>query len=153
MRDNSGVKKVASGFAVGFAIEFLVLSTTGLIYIGYYPLVKLMRGSLPASVIGHLIAKLSLLPVILLPVAKTLGGIFHLPKIPMSPNFNSQDVKALSILLHTIIRILNAQMEVLVGMLFLSPIFGLVSYYGITFLYETNRKVRLKKRKAKTKSH
>ncbi len=70
LRSPGGAKKVSLGFALGFGLEMLVISTASLIYILFVPIVRLAKGSLPASIIGNVIGKLTLLPVILLPFAK-----------------------------------------------------------------------------------
>src|SRR6478672_4923834 len=75
LRSPGGAKKVSLGFAIGFGLEMLVISTASLIYILFVPIVKLAKGSLPASIIGNVIGKLSFLPVILLPIAKQIGNI------------------------------------------------------------------------------
>src|SRR3954471_17905961 len=74
-RSPGGAKKVSLGFAIGFGLEMLVISSASLIYILFVPIVRLAKGSLPASIIGNVIGKLTLLPVILLPFARKLGKL------------------------------------------------------------------------------
>src|SRR3954470_910674 len=77
LRSPGGAKKVSLGFAIGFGLEMVVLSTASLIYIVFLPIVRIARGSLPAAIIGNVIGKLSFLPVILLPFAKTIGKLIY----------------------------------------------------------------------------
>ncbi|MCF6094048.1 DUF2062 domain-containing protein [Microaerobacter geothermalis] len=48
---------VARGFAIGIFIEFITLPTLGVAVILLYPLVRLFKGNLPASIIGFIIGK------------------------------------------------------------------------------------------------
>lgn len=51
---------VARGFSVGIFVEFITLPTFGLAFLLLFPLVKLFRASLPASLIAFVIGKLVL---------------------------------------------------------------------------------------------
>src|SRR4051794_4376026 len=77
LRSPGGAKKVSLGFAIGFGLEMVVLSTASLIYIVFLPMVRIARGSLPAAIIGNVIGKLSFLPVLLLPLAKKIGKLVY----------------------------------------------------------------------------
>src|SRR5438105_4224751 len=86
LRSPGGAKKVSMGFAIGFGLEMLVISTASLIYILFIPIVRLSKGSLPASIIGNVIGKLTFLPVILLPFAKKIGKIILPMKVSVGHN-------------------------------------------------------------------
>ena len=51
---------VARGFSVGIFVEFITLPTFGLAFLLLFPLVRLFRASLPASLIAFVIGKLVL---------------------------------------------------------------------------------------------
>lgn len=53
---------VARGFSVGIFVEFITLPTFGVAFLLLFPLVKLLRCSLPAGLIGFVIGKI-VLPV------------------------------------------------------------------------------------------
>ncbi|MEH7302659.1 DUF2062 domain-containing protein, partial [Neobacillus drentensis] len=67
LRSPGGARKVSLGFAIGFGMEMVVLSSASLIYILFLPVVRLAKGSLPAAIIGNVVGKLTFLPVLLLP--------------------------------------------------------------------------------------
>src|SRR5438552_19184055 len=77
LRSPGGAKKVSLGFAIGFGLEMLVISSASLIYILFVPIVRLAKGSVPAAIIGNVIGKLSFLPVLLLPFAKKIGKLVY----------------------------------------------------------------------------
>ncbi|MBO9596811.1 MAG: DUF2062 domain-containing protein [Cohnella sp.] len=58
MRAEGGASMVAMGFAIGMAIEMFTLPTFGLAFFLIFPLVKLLRGNLPAALIGFVFGKL-----------------------------------------------------------------------------------------------
>lgn len=88
LRSPEGAKKVSLGFAIGFGLEMLVIYTASLVYLIFYPIVRLAKGSFPAAVIGNIIGKISFLPVVLFPLAYALGKMiypFHVQKYIMNP--------------------------------------------------------------------
>jgi len=58
MRAEGGASMIAMGFAIGMAIEMFTLPTFGLAFFLIFPLVKLLRGNLPAALIGFVFGKL-----------------------------------------------------------------------------------------------
>ena len=87
LRSPEGAKKVSLGFAIGFGLEMLVIYTASLVYVIFYPIVRLVKGSFPAAVIGNIIGKISFLPVVLFPLAYALGKMiypFHVQKYIMN---------------------------------------------------------------------
>ncbi|MCZ2992177.1 DUF2062 domain-containing protein, partial [Acinetobacter baumannii] len=77
LRSPQGAKKVSLGFAIGFGLEMLVIYTSSLVYVIFYPIVRLAKGSFPAAVIGNIIGKISFLPVFLFPLAYALGKMIY----------------------------------------------------------------------------
>lgn len=149
LRSPGGAKKVAMGFALGFGLEMLVISTASLIYILFVPIVRLAKGSLPASIIGNIIGKLSLLPVLLLPFARTLGKILF----PMKFNINYHTHFSFQNILHgdftSLIGLLHGGIHALIGMTIFGIVLGIISYFIVHFLYEKERENRLKRRRLK----
>lgn len=43
LRSPEGAKKVSLGFAIGFGLEMLVIYTASLVYVIFYPIVRLAR--------------------------------------------------------------------------------------------------------------
>ena len=126
----------------------LVIYTASLVYVIFYPIVRLAKGSFPAAVIG----KISFLPVFLFPLAYALGKMiypFHVQKIHHEP-FTISDLFSSHIF--TILKsLLQSEVYVLIGMTILGVVFGLISYFVVHYLYEKNRKLRLKKRKKRVR--
>ncbi|WP_028399575.1 DUF2062 domain-containing protein [Ectobacillus panaciterrae] len=151
-RSPGGAKKVALGFALGFALEMLVLSTASLIYFLFYPIIRLSGGSLPAAIIGNVIGKLTFLPVVLLPFAHALGKLIYPFKIKEAPIkehsfleiFSGNFMEVLKDLLHN-------GLYTLIGMTIFGAFLGFVSYFIIYHLYERERHRRLERRKRHTK--
>lgn len=81
LRAPGGAHKVSTGFAIGFGLELIVISTASLIYLVFYPIVRLSGGSMPAAIVGNVVGKLTFLPIILMPLAKQIGSwIFAFPQ-------------------------------------------------------------------------
>lgn len=128
LRSPGGARKVATGFAIGFGMEMLVISTAMVIYLFLIPIVRIARGSLPASIIGNLICKATFLPVILLPAAIKLGKLLAPIRPPAIP-------RSIFYYLHT-----------LLGMSVFAAVFGFLSFFPVYYLYEARRKHREKTR-------
>jgi uncharacterized protein (DUF2062 family) len=142
-RSPGGAKKVSLGFSLGFGLEMLVLSTAGLIYILFIPIVRISKGSLPAAIIGNVIGKLSFLPVILLPFAKKVGKIIY----PMTVKIGHNAPFSLQNLMHGdlsgLIGILHGGIHLLIGMTALGIVLGLTSYFIVHYFYEKTKENRL----------
>jgi uncharacterized protein (DUF2062 family) len=145
LRSPGGAKKVSLGFALGFGLEMLVISTASLIYILFVPIVRLAKGSLPAAIIGNVIGKLSFLPVILLPFARQLGKLIF----PMSVKIKHSTAFSFNGLMHGdfrgLISLLHGGIHMLIGMTILGTVLGFISYFVVHFFYEKERMKRLKK--------
>jgi uncharacterized protein (DUF2062 family) len=149
LSSTGGAKKVSLGFAIGFGLEMLVISTASLIYILFVPIVRLAKGSLPASIIGNVIGKLTFLPVILLPFAKKIGKTIYPIKVKVGHNtqFSFQN------LLHGdfsgLLSLLHGGVHVLIGMTIFGIVFGVIAYFVVHYFYEKERTKRLRKRRNK----
>lgn len=142
-RSPGGAQKVSLGFALGFGLEMLVISTASLIYILFIPIVRLAKGSLPAAVIGNVIGKLSFLPVLLLPIAKKVGKLIFPMKVKLghSTPFSFQN------LLHgdfrSLISVLHGGVHVLIGMIILGIVLSFISYFIVHYFYEKEKNKRI----------
>lgn len=145
LRSPGGAKKVSLGFAIGFGLEMLVISTASLIYILFIPIVRMSKGSLPAAIIGNVIGKFSFLPVLLLPFAKQLGKIIF----PMKVKVTHSTAFSFQALMHGdfrgLISLLHGGVHMLIGMTILGTVLGIMSYFIVHFFYEKERIKRLKK--------
>ncbi|TCP22690.1 uncharacterized protein (DUF2062 family) [Scopulibacillus darangshiensis] len=145
-RSPGGAKKVSRGFAVGFGMEMLVISTACLIYILLYPAVKLLRASLPAAIIGNVVAKLTFLPIILLPFAKTLGAIIY-PKPNQDGHVEGNAfIELFKGDFSVIGEILHGGLHIIIGMTVFGSVLGFISYYVILFLYNKEKERRRAKK-------
>lgn len=145
---------MSRGFAIGFALEMLVLYTASLVYLVFYPIVRLAKGSFPAAVIGNIIGKVSFLPVFLFPFAYALGKMlypFEIKVIPHKP-YTISDLFSSDVFM-MLKSLLQSEVYVLIGMTILGVVFGVISYFVVYYLYEKNRKLRLKKEKNKRENH
>jgi EamA domain-containing membrane protein RarD len=131
LRSPGGAKKVSLGFAIGFGLEMLVISTAALVYVLFIPIVKTFKASLPAAIIGNVIGKLTFLPVILLPFARKIGKMIY----PTHVNVSS----------HGLLGIIHGGLHVLIGMSIFGVILGFASYFVVHYFYEKEKKRRLAK--------
>jgi uncharacterized protein (DUF2062 family) len=149
LRSSGGAKKVALGFAIGFALEMLVISTASLVYVFFVPAVRLAKGSLPASIIGNIIGKLTFLPVILLPFARSIGKMIFPMKLHAGHKIPFSFTKLIHGDFHTILSLLHGGVHVLIGMTIFGIILGVISYFLVHYLYEREKQRRLLKGRKK----
>lgn len=149
-RSPGGAKKVSMGFAIGFGLEMLVISSASLIYILFVPIVRLAKGSFPAAIIGNVIGKISFLPVILLPFARKIGKMIYPMKIKLGHHntpFSFQNM------IHGdfggLINVLHGGIHLLIGMTVIGIILGTCSYFIVHYFYEKEKIKRLTKIRAK----
>lgn len=147
-RSPGGARKVSLGFAIGFGLEMIVLSSASLIYILFVPFVRLVRGSLPAAIIGNVIGKITFLPVLLLPFAKKLGKLLY----PIKVNVGHTPFSFSNILhgdFRGMINVLHGGIHVLIGMTIFGIILGGISYFFVHYFYEKEKTRRLTKVRSK----
>ncbi|MCJ8012846.1 DUF2062 domain-containing protein [Paenibacillus sp. KQZ6P-2] len=144
-RSPGGARKVSLGFAIGFGLEMIVIATGSLVYLIFYPIVRLAGGSLPAAIIGNVIGKLTFLPIVLLPFAKKIGGWFFTKKMvdmPMEHAWRNLIHGDFTVFKH----LLQGGLHVLIGMSVFGLVLGFVSYFIVQYLYNQRKKHRLAKR-------
>jgi uncharacterized protein (DUF2062 family) len=146
LRSPGGAKKVALGFAIGFGLEMLVISTASLIYIFFVPFVRLAKGSFSASIIGNVIAKLTFLPVILLPFARKIGKMIFPMKVRVGHNTPFSFQNFMHGDFHGLLNLLQGGVHVLIGMTFFGIVLGIISYFVVYYLYERAKAIRLRKK-------
>ncbi|KOY17362.1 DUF2062 domain-containing protein [Paenibacillus xylanivorans] len=157
LRAPGGAHKVSTGFALGFGLELIVISTASLVYLVFYPIVRLSGGSLPAAIVGNVVGKLTFLPIILMPLAKQIGS-WILPAHSMGQGLVHESAfmelfrgnwSALS-------ELLLGGLDILAGMSVFGVILGVISYFVVKFFYvrALNRRFerRLEKRKQEAMS-
>ncbi|WHY79816.1 DUF2062 domain-containing protein [Neobacillus sp. WH10] len=149
LRSPGGARKVAMGFAIGFGLEMLVISTASLIYILFVPIVRLAKGSIPASIIGNIIGKLSFLPVLLLPFARQLGKTIFPMKVRIGDHTHFSLQNLLHGDFHSLVGLLHGGVHALIGMTIFGIVLGSISYFIVHYLYEKERSNRLKRRRLK----
>jgi uncharacterized protein (DUF2062 family) len=142
-RSPGGARKVSMGFALGFALEMLVISSAALIYILFIPIVRLAKGSLPAAIIGNVIGKLTFLPVILLPFAKKLGKTLFPIKVKVGHNTTFSFQNLIHGDFRGLISILHGGVHVLIGMTIFGIVLGVISYFLVYYFYEKEKTKRL----------
>jgi uncharacterized protein (DUF2062 family) len=143
LRSKGGAKKVALGFAIGFGLEMLVISTAALVYILFIPVVRLAKGSLPASIIGNIIGKLTFLPVILLPFAKKIGNLIFPMRVRAGHTTPFSFQNLIHGDFHGLLNLLHGGVHVLIGMTFFGIVLGIASYFLVHYLYEREMERRL----------
>jgi uncharacterized protein (DUF2062 family) len=136
LRSPGGAKMIAKGFSIGLAVEFITLITFGLAFFLIFPLLKLLKGSLPSAMIGFLFGKL-ILPLFL-PIGIMLGETVFGFETHIKYTLPFGKVIDLADYLNTFL-----------GMLCLGTIMGLLAYYPIYFATLKYQQARLEKRKQK----
>lgn len=152
LRTPGGVKKVSLGFSIGFALEMVVISTACLVYLIFYPIVKLSGGSLPAAIIGNVIGKLTFLPILLMPFARKLGSWIYPIHVSKGNKGMIHEASLVDIFkgdFSAIRDILHGGLHILIGMSIFGAVLGVISYYVIQFLYNKTANRRLEKRRSK----
>lgn len=57
LRSPEGAKKVSLGFAIGFGLEMLVIYTASLVYVIFYPIVRLAKDHFLLQLLAILLGK------------------------------------------------------------------------------------------------
>lgn len=146
-RAPGGVKKISLGFSIGFGLEMMVISSACLVYLIFYPVVKMSGGSIPAAIIGNVIGKLTFLPIILMPFAKKIGELIY----PVHTRGGT--IKEGSIMdifqgdFSAVRGIVHGGLHILIGMTVFGILSAVISYYVIQFLHNRNTRRRLASRK------
>lgn len=121
IRAKGGASMVAMGFAIGLAIEMFTLPTLGFAFVLIFPLCYLLKGNLPAALIGFVVGKIIYIPMIY-PNSKVGGWIlpkhlsFHLPVVPEWFN-----------------HLLLTNVKLIVGGMINGALLGLLCYFPIKY--------------------
>jgi uncharacterized protein (DUF2062 family) len=135
IRAKGGASMVAMGFAIGLAIEMFTLPTLGFAFVLIFPLCYLLRGNLPAALIGFVVGKIIYIPMIY-PNSKVGGWIlpkhlsFHLPVVPEWFN-----------------HLLLTNVKLIVGGMIDGVLLGLICYFPIKYSINVIKAKRKDKRK------
>ncbi|MFB9278962.1 DUF2062 domain-containing protein [Cohnella cellulosilytica] len=135
LRAKGGASIVAMGFAIGIAVEMFTLPTLGVAFVLIFPLCVLLRGNLPAALIGFVIGKIIYIPM-MYPNSKVGGWILpkhlsiHLPLVPEWIN-----------------RLLLTNLKLIVGGAVDGVLLGLLCYFPIRYSLNVYKARRRDKRK------
>lgn len=136
LRAPGGAHKVSTGFAIGFGLELIVISTASLIYLVFYPIVRLAGGSMPAAIVGNVVGKLTFLPIILMPLAKQIGSwILPAHSMGQGPTHESAWRELFHGNWSAISELLLGGLDILAGMSVLGLILGFISYFVVKYFY------------------
>ncbi|RKP53990.1 DUF2062 domain-containing protein [Cohnella endophytica] len=136
IRAKGGASIVAMGFAIGLAIEMFTLPTLGFAFVLIFPLCYLLRGNLPAALIGFVFGKVIYIPM-MYPNSKVGGWILpkHLSiQFPIFPEWVNH--------------LLLTNLKLIVGGIVDGIILGLLCYFPIRYSLNAFKAKRKEKRKA-----
>ncbi|QMV43508.1 DUF2062 domain-containing protein [Cohnella cholangitidis] len=135
IRAKGGASIVAMGFAIGLAIEMFTLPTLGFAFVLIFPLCYLLKGNLPAALIGFVVGKIIYIPM-MYPNSKVGGWIlpkhlsFHIPVVPEWFN-----------------HLLLTNLKLIVGGMVDGAILGMLCYFPIKYSLDTYKAKRKDKKK------
>jgi len=137
LRAKGGASIVAMGFAIGLAIEMFTLPTLGFAFVLIFPLCYMLRGNLPAALIGFVVGKIIYIPM-MYPNSKV--GRLILPKhlsihLPVVPEWFNH--------------LLLSNLKLIVGGMVNGAILGLLCYFPIKYSLNAYKAKRKEKRKIK----
>ncbi|WP_427051727.1 DUF2062 domain-containing protein [Paenibacillus sp. TC-CSREp1] len=136
LRAPGGAHKVSTGFAIGFGLELIVISTASLIYLVFYPIVRLSGGSMPAAIVGNVVGKLTFLPIVLMPLAKQIGSwILPAHSMGQGPVHESAWLELFRGNWSAVSELLLGGLDILTGMSVFGLILGFISYFVVKFFY------------------
>jgi uncharacterized protein (DUF2062 family) len=135
IRAKGGASMVAMGFAIGLAIEMFTLPTLGFAFVLIFPLCYMLRGNMPAALIGFVVGKIIYIPM-MYPNTKVGGWLlpkhltFHLPVVP-----------------DWFDHLLVTNLKLIVGGIVDGVILGLIFYFPIKYSINAYKSKRKDKRK------
>jgi uncharacterized protein (DUF2062 family) len=135
MRAKGGASRVAMGFAIGIAIEMFTLPTFGFAFLLVFPLVYLLKGNLPAALIGFVIGKVIYLPMAFL---NALVGGWMLPE-----HFTLH----IPFVYGWVNRVLSTSLKLIIGGIINGVVLGVLFYFPIKASLEAFKNRRREKRK------
>jgi len=135
LRAKGGASIVAMGFAIGLAVEMFTLPTLGFAFVLIFPLCYLLRGNMPAALIGFVFGKIIYIPM-MYPNSKVGGWI--LPKhlsinLPVVPEWVNH--------------LLLTNLKLIVGGMVDGAILGILCYFPIKYSLEAYKSKRKEKRR------
>ncbi|TVX98356.1 DUF2062 domain-containing protein [Cohnella terricola] len=135
LRAKGGASIVAMGFAIGIAVEMFTLPTLGFAFVLIFPLCYLLRGNMPAALIGFVVGKIIYIPM-MYPNSKVGGWI--LPKhlsinLPVVPEWVNH--------------LLLTNLKLIVGGMVDGAVLGLLCYFPIKISLDMYKSKRKEKRR------
>jgi uncharacterized protein len=140
MRAKGGASRVAMGFAIGLAVEMFTLPTFGFAFLLIFPLVYVLKGNLPAALIGFVFGKIIYLPMAFL---NAMVGGWMLPH-----HFHVH----IPFLYHWVNRLISASLKLIIGGMINGAILGALLYFPIKISLEKYKNRRREKRKLKKRA-
>jgi uncharacterized protein len=144
MRAKGGAAMVAMGFAIGLAVEMFTLPTLGFASLLIFPLVYVLRGNLPAALIGFLFGKLIYIPM-MIPNSMVGGWV-----LPANLSFH------LSFVPEWVNRLLLTNLKLIVGGMIDGFLLGVLLYFPIKYTvnaFKEKRRNKRKQRRASSEAH
>ncbi|WP_211246743.1 DUF2062 domain-containing protein [Cohnella pontilimi] len=135
MRTKGGASRVAMGFAIGIAVEMFTLPTFGFAFLLIFPLVYVLKGNLPAALIGFVFGKIIYIPMAFL---NAMVGGWILPH-----HFTLH----IPFLYDWVNRVLSASLKLIVGGMINGTILGALLYFPIKISLEKYQEKRREKRR------
>lgn len=126
---------VATGFAIGIAVEMFTLPTLGFAFLLIFPLAYLLRGNLPAALIGFVVGKLIYIPMM---YPNSIMGGWVLP---------SHLAIHLAFVPEWVNRLLLTNLKLIVGGVIDGALLGLLCYWPIRMSIDAFKNKRKDKRK------
>jgi len=135
LRAKGGASMVAMGFAIGLFVEMFTLPTFGFAFLLIFPLVYLLKGNLPAALIGFVFGK-----VIYIPLAffNAMVGGWVLP---------NHFIVHIPFLYDWVNRALTTSMKLIVGGMINGALLGALFYFPIRVSINAFKHKRREKRR------
>lgn len=134
LRTPGGGKTIAGGFAFGFALEMILPITAYTAYVLMLPILR-YRNLFSTAIIGNAVAKVTLLPLLLIPIGIRFGHHLFFPLLQHVAH-------------HTIWHRVLGYVSTVIGLSIFAVGIGFVAYGIVYFLYSQHKNRRLARRKA-----
>lgn len=135
IRAKGGASMVAMGFAIGLAVEMFTLPTFGFAFLLIFPLVYVLKGNLPAALIGFVFGKVIYIPMAFL---NAMVGKWVLPE-----HFTVH----IPFLYEWVNRALTTSLKLIVGGMINGTLLGAILFFPIRASLNAFKNKRKEKRK------
>ncbi len=135
LRAKGGASMVAMGFAIGLFVEMFTLPTFGFAFLLIFPLVYVLKGNLPAALIGFVFGKVIYIPMA---IPNAMVGTWVLP---------DHFVVHIPFLYDWVNRALTTSMKLIVGGMIDGAVLGALLYFPIRASLNAFKHKRREKRR------